>query len=1804
MKLLRWAVILPIFLFSCSIFDPGALRVTSPLPSGIISQNSVFSLTFSRAVAPAESLKNWTTTPYLVFDPPIEGKFVWEDSIRLVFSPDQLLPGDASFSARINTELLKSMAKTESFGGDEEFTFSTRPFLLEKVEFFYDRIDERRTVGIRANLEFSYAVSPTDVQRTLRVAIEDEASPTVKIMATAPARIIPVEIGNVKTKESGRTIEVDFEDGLISSETKTPLRKDRAVEFTLPGLAQLTILGHEILRTGVDATIRFRTSQEVDLPGVRALVKVEPERPFTVERIDGPGFALKGVFDPGTKYLFTISKGLSSVLGATINNDYTADVIVGNVKPSFDFVSGSGSYMLLTGSRSLGIQTMNIPKLQVRVSQVFRNNIVHFLDRGRWYDWYWDNDGGSRPRKYRYDIGNFGRRLEVKEIEPGGSSNQTVETRLDLTPYMRTDYKGFLLVEMSNAEESWRTTSKLVVVSDIGLIVKQSDSELRVFGVSLATAEPISGLEVSLISTSNQTIATATTERNGEATFAPLKSLLGDFDLKLITASKGDDFSFIHLSDYRVETSRFDVGGRNDLAGQYDTFIYGDRNLYRPGDTVIVTGIVRSTTGAQTRGLPMRLTVYTPKGSKFQEHLPTLDDQGAFELRMPTTTAFLTGPWRFDLSTGNDVFLSSYTVNVEDFVPDRLKVRMKTSKTKADPGDKIEFSAEAVNFFGPPAAGRSYEFEGRLSDAPFRSERFSEFRFNDDSAPEYQGSPYVHEGRTNAQGQLQESYEIPSDLHVRGTLIARGRVAVFDESGRPVYQVAQATVYPRKAFVGVRSNGAYYVRPGTPNAFRVVAVDAADQTVAGAKARVSVIRREWHSVLRQDTQGGALRYMSEIREIPVETKDITLSSEATEHSVTVPRSGDYSVRVSLIDDPGYTEFRFYAYDWGSSDLTSFQIDPEARVEIVTDKKVYAPGEKARLLFQAPFDGTMLVTIERNRVLKSEFVEVRQNAASLELKVDDAYLPNVYVSAVLFRKVKERTLPLMAGHGFAPLMVERPSNRIGLTIDAPEKVRPKTRQTVTVRAGDDEDVAVTIAAVDEGILQQRGMATPDPYGHFYAKRALETQTFDFFRDLLPELTAGQKSSTGGGDMAMMMAQRTSPISTMRFKPVSLWSGRLRTDGSGMASVTFDIPEFSGELRLMAVAYQGTRYGSAQRGMKVADPVVLTVGLPRFLAPGDDIQMTITAFNTTSNSAPLDIRIATNGPLVPAQTSTSLTVEPDRERVATVGLKAGPNVGAATVRVTTEAFGEKFESVTEIPVRPISPYTTEATHGQLAGGTSATHTLPDVFLPFGQRAFVTMSPLPIAQLSKELKSLVGYPYGCLEQTTSKAFPQLYLRDIAMVLDPSIVERGSPTYFVNEAIAKIAGMQMHDGAFNYWPGGGYTNTWSTVYATHFLVEAEKAGYAVSSSVKTAALSAIRQIARQKNTEDYYWYGRGRTTVTRVADKASVYALYVLAVAGQPEKPVMDFYRTAPSLLVGDTRTLLAGAYAHSGDRAAFIQIMPASLAPEEPMRTTGRWFDSPIRAQAIILNVLLDTDPDNADIARLIEYLGRAYKSNGWYSTQENAFTLLAFGKAARRSGSAGRGTVTMDGRTMAYNGGTQRIDLPATVGALTVQLEGTGRVFYSVVTEGIRKDGAVTIEDKNLRIRREFFDRFGAPVDLNSVKQNALVVVRLTLTADVNDIENIAVSDLLPAGLEIENPRLEESEQYGFLKNISTAEYVDIRDDRINYFTEFKYGGRTRTFAYLARAVSRGRFQLPPITAAAMYDGSYTSTYGRGMLTVVE
>jgi uncharacterized protein YfaS (alpha-2-macroglobulin family) len=486
---------------------------------------------------------------------------------------------------------------------------------------------------------------------------------------------------------------------------------------------------------------------------------------------------------------------------------------------------------------------------------------------------------------------------------------------------------------------------------------------------------------------------------------------------------------------------------------------------------------------------------------------------------------------------------------------------------------------------------------------------------------------------------------------------------------------------------------------------------------------------------------------------------------------------------------------------------------------------------------------------------------------------------------------------------------------------------------------------------------------------------------------------------------------------------------------------------------------------------------------------------------------------------------------------------------------------------------------------------------------------LSRSPLTQFSKDLSYLLEYPYGCLEQTVSAAFPQLYFGDLAATLRQKTgasakAQRYNPNYNVQEAIRKIEAMQLYNGSLSYWPGGDYDNWWATAYAAHFLLEAKQAGFAVNQSTLDKVLRYLQFRLKKRETEPYqYFTADGLARQRIIAKREITYSLYVLALSGRQDAVALNYYKANRPLLTSDARFLLACTYALGGQQRAFREVLPTQFTPEKAPRELGDSFASPIRDEALALNALLEADPTNPQVTSIARQLSRQVRAAGYLNTQERAFALLALGKIARKSqASTATATISAGGKTLGqFNGKDLTVNNVANY-QLLLKASGAGALYYFWEAEGISAGGRVREEDSYLKVRRQFLTRTGQPVGAATFRQNDLVVVKLTIQAAdaAGEVKNVAITDLLPAGLEIENPRLGVTREIGFVANADQPDYLDVRDDRLNLFTTATT--RPKTFYYLARAVSKGTFKLGPVSADAMYNAEYHSYNGAGIVRV--
>ncbi|UCH66782.1 MAG: hypothetical protein JSW63_06565, partial [Ignavibacterium sp.] len=1060
------------------------------------------------------------------------------------------------------------------------------------------------------------------------------------------------------------------------------------------------------------------------------------------------------------------------------------------------------------------------------------------------------------------------------------------------------------------------------------------------------------------------------------------------------------------------------------------------------------------------------------------------------------------------------------------------------------------------------------------------------------------------DGKLNEQGYAVIEYHIPAGIKSLGIASVNAFVSVFDLTGRTVTRTVSIDVYPKNYFIGIKSTD-YYFGVNENLTFNLIAVNSDDKIIKDFKVKAKLVRYEWQTVLKRDHSGNYY-YASEQKEFDEWEKNVDISGE-TPFTFAVSNSGKYELRIFKQGSKDYQKKIFYAYGWGTSTAASFEVDKEGRIDIVLDKEEYEPGEKAKVLFTCPFSGKLLVTVERNNIQSYHYLNVENKSADIEISLNDDHMPNVYVTATLFKKHnKDNSVPFLVGHGFASMRVVKNKNKLSVTINAPEKIKPKRTQQITIKTEPQKDIYVTVAAVDEGILQITNFDTPDPYKYMYAKRPLLINSYDLYKLLLPEIVSESSTPGGGGMMEEQLIKRTTPITVKRFKLLSYWSGIKKTDSNGELKVALNIPQFNGDIRLMAVAYTDSRFGSAEDHIKVADDLIMEPQVPRFLAVNDSLVTPVTVINTTDKVANVDISLKVEGPLkVTSSTVKTLQIEPNSTGVAVFGIETTTLVGAGKIIFETSGFAKIKEEI-DIAIRPISPLVVETGSGTIRAGKEIKIDIPKNFLKGTQSTSLTISKFPAVKFAKQLKYLVGYPHGCIEQTISKLFPQLYFEELAMLVAPEYYKTTNPVYYVKEGIRKIESMQLYDGSMAYWQGGTYTNWWGSVYAAHFLLEAKKGDYDVSGEVLNKLLKYISKRAKERKTFNYITRLQTGRTVRKIANKEILYSLYVLALAGKGDIATMNYYKARPHLVSADMRYMLAGAYALMGRWNSYYEVAPSTFEPVHPVRLTGGSFDSDIRANAIMLNVLLEVEPVNNQVPVIIKYLTR--NSKYMYSTQERAFAFLAIGKAASLNADADVSIdIIVDGETLNKFTGK---DLTVTDERLngdniTLKATGNGKVYYFWNAEGVKLNEKVKEEDSFVQIRREYFNyNSGRKIFDNKFYQGELIVCKIKLTGFERGAENIIISDLIPAGFEIENPRLNPAtELYWVPKNPLKVDYMDIRDDRLLLFTNLSRK-KTNEFYYLLRAVNQGTYQLPVIGAEAMYDQEYHSYHGAGVIRILE
>ena len=1792
MKFRRWHIIILIgglFIFSCS--SKNDLSVISRNFESEIEQQQNLVFSFNKDLVSDSMFNIWDSSAYIEFTPAVKGMFKWNGANELSFSPAEgFMPG-TEYTAKLTRLLTKHSKKHYGLSSDE-IRFHTAPLKVASTHVSWTRGKNISNVMVQMDIEFNYSVDLGQVANKLKLSSGGNPV-SISAVNNGNGKVLSLQFMPLNDKDEVTQLKTELAKGIGIIGSKSVSEKDTTFFTPIPSRFNLSITNVTAMHTGNDGMITVSTSQPVVEKDIKTRISIQPAVPFEVS-INDAGFTItSSQFSATQTYQLTLSSALEGAFGGKMKGDYSEQVVFGKLRPSISFINSKGMYLSGAGYKNLLLNIVNVPGVEVTVIKVYENNLEQFMRKDKAENYNYDDAENESSQYQYYETENLGDTIFHKDYETSKLPRQNSAhiLHIDFSDKVK-DYNGVYVIRVRSKEHFWIQESKILSISDIGLIVKEEKDNMYVFANSIHTAAALSGVQVSFVSTNNQKMYTATTDGEGVAVFKDISSRSPGFKVGMVTAKMNDEFTFVFLQQARIGTSRFDVGGRVVNAAGLNAMIYPERDLYRPGETIKVSTIIRDDRWNLPGEVPVKIKLTMPNGKEFGAMRKILNEQGSCEASFTPPPSAMTGTYNVGIYTGNDVLLNSYAISVEDFVPDRMKVAQKLDKEEYVKDGTVVASIQADNLFGTPAACRNYECELNMEKETFSPDKFDDYSFS--ITNDFHFNTDVRKGKTGDKGEATESFKLQG-LDGGGMLKGNVMATVFDETGRPVHRYSNFTVYTQPLFAGIK-NGESYVTTRQPLKIGLVTVDKSGNAQS-AEVQVMFVQHIWHTVIQKN--GNSYRYVSQSEERIISQSKVMVSGTNTGYYVTPQESGQYEVRVFINGSNNYVSRSLYAYGFGDTQYSSFEVDNEGNVEIKPDKATYNEGDKVNVLFTTPFEGRMLVTLERDHLVKYYYVNTKNKSASISFNADEALLPNVYVTATLFRPMGGDDMPLTVAHGFRSIAVENKNNILPVKLTVAEKSRSKAKQTIRVKTS--PGAFVTIAAVDEGILQMKNFETPSPYNYFYQKMALGVSSYDIYPWLLPEIK-GVFSSTGG-DGAANSGMRVNPTFVNRIKNVSFWSGIVKADGGGNISFDIDIPQFSGDIRVMALAYKGIAFGDADAHMKVADPIVISTALPRFLSPKDEVVMPVSLSNTTAQSTTAVISVKTEGPLAVVKTQEqTIEIPANREQRAVFNIAAQQAIGAAKVTVTVKALGETFVNETEIGVRPPASLQKITSSGVAPENANTTIDIKNSFIPSTVSGKLIVGTSPLVQFSKNISDLVEYPYGCAEQTVSTAFPQLYYADLVKSLKNGAASNVNTAYNVQQAITKLVAMQQNDGGLSYWPQGGEENWWASIYACHFLLEARKAGYEVNANTIDRLEQYMKFKLFKKEIITFFYNGKLKK---QVAPEEVPYSLYVLALAGQAQQASMNYYKAHQELLTLDGKYMLAAAYALSGQPSQSKEVLPPAFSGEIANSCFSGSFYSYIRDQALSLSVLMDIDPANKQVGIMARLLSEQLKKERYLSTQENAFSMLAFGKIARQTNkTTAVATVTANGKKVATsNGQSISVDLKNLAGNdISVQVKGTGGYYYFTEVAGISADGSYKEEDSHMKVRRTFFNRDGHEMG-NSFHQNDLVVVRISIEAQYSGtIDNVAITDMLPAGFEIENTRLSEMPAMTWIKQEAEPDYRDIRDDRINMFTSV--GSLRKDFYYMVRAVSPGVYQLGPAQADAMYDGNYHSYNGSGVVRISE
>ena len=1803
--------------------DSGFGKYVQAYTSGTVSTESAISV----YLAQPATKTNVSTKNLFRFSPEIKGEAVVVGDRMVEFRPSEPLKPGITYDANFQ---LKNLMDVDPGYEKMVFQFST---IEQSFSVSFEGL-KNYGAGPFNKMQFSGylltadAAMPANIEKIIEavyegedVAIQWEHDPANRthFFTIDSLQRFPDKSGELVLEWNGKPLNVDK-------------KGEKTVKVT--ALNVFEILEANVIRDPEQhLEIRFSDPllKSQDLTGLVALSDGSNLR-LTIEGnvIKGwPDKTLSGETD------VTVSEGIKNVNYFMLNKTQTFRVQFSSMIPAVRLI-GKGVIVPQDGTLEMPFEAVALNAVEIQVVQIFKDNVPAFFQNNqmdsdselnkagrliysgkvkltpkepgglqKWNtykinlaDFISIEQGAIYNVQFRfhkaysvYDCGQDSRKDEQNPEEATLEEDEPYQTEWDYPGWYSGYYypPGYNWQERDNPCDvsyynSSRFVSRNIFASQLGIIVKEGQNhELNFAVTNLLTTQPEQNVELRLFNFQNQLMQTLTTDNNGFATVTLSKKPF------LLVASKEKQFGYLRLDDgSALSTSNFNVSGQ-EITDGLKGLIYGERGVWRPGDTLFLNVIVEKEKAGLPENYPVIFQFINPSGQVVEKRVLAESENGFFPLTVQTATDAPTGNWEAKVSVGNATF--SKRIKIETVKPNRLKIDLDLTETALTSETK-SIQMEAAWLHGSPARSLKSKVEVLFVEDHTVFNGYEQYSFTDPASSFSPTEQTIFEGNLDENGKTNVPIDFQSLENAPGMVKAWFTSRVFEQGGDFSIHVEEARFAPFSAFVGVKmpaSEDKWY-KTDTDYFPEIVLVDANGNPVSGDKLQVKLYKIDWRWWWESGSENLA-RYVSGKHYRPVATWDIERADEKNKLKLNVKYNnwednGRYLLWVKNVTSGHAAGVTFYMSEWGSW-RSEGMADGATLLTLRTDKEKYNVGEKIEVTIPSSKAGKALISIENGTKVTDIFwVETEEKQTRFTIDVKPGMAPNFYIHASLIQPYgqTENDAPLRL-YGVTPVLVENPETILTPVIQAPAEIEPETKYTVQVSEKNNKEMTYTLAVVDEGLLGLTNFRTPDPHSTFYAREALGVKTWDLYDKVAGAYGARlEKAFAVGGDGEMPV---TAKKEANRFKPVVQVAGPFTIKKGKTGKHQFTMPNYVGAVRVMVVAGNNGSYGNAEKTVPVRKGLMLLATLPRVLAPEEEVSLPVDVFAMKENVKNVSVRVKTNSLLgISGEDEKEVRFEKTGDRMVYFRLKVKSETGVGKIVVEANSGSEKATYEVELQIRnPNSPVTAEQSE-MVEGNQQWQTTLQVPGNAATGKAWVEISGFPPLNLTKHLDYLMGYPHGCVEQITSAAFPQLSLNDL-VELDAN--QKQDIEDHIRNVLQKLPGFQISNGGFGYWPGVSSADDWSTSYAGHFMLKAENAGYSLPLGLKDKWLKFQQTAARNWNPAGSYRNG----VYYRNYDFIQAYRLYTLALAGSPDLGAMNRLREKGEKSA-EVAWRLAAAYVLAGQPEAGRQLIHNLTTTIGDYREMGGTFGSALRDKAMILETLVLLN-EKEKAFRLLLTISNEINARNWLSTQTAAWCLSSAAFYAREYAAGNAETrfkLTVNGEKTELRSKIPVLTFPVklgTDGKVEVDYTNQGETisYVKVLARGIPVGVDTSSASQNLLMQVKYLDTAGNETDPRNMNQGVdfrmLVTVKNPGTS--KDYEEMVLNTIFPSGWEIMNKRLNDIPQ----GQNSTFKYQDIRDDRVYTYFDLEMN-QQKTFVFYLNASYAGRFYQPPVSCEAMYDVS--------------